>query len=115
MGFMQGAAICDAEGLPQQTFAAALEQWIGGVVQGFKRGAERIATRQYGNTTATVEVGAAALELMSQVVAENGLDRGFPEFLASYCKKAMAAGYGKDDFTAVFEVLRGQGPAGTEG
>jgi 3-hydroxyisobutyrate dehydrogenase-like beta-hydroxyacid dehydrogenase len=115
VGFVQGAAMCDAEGILQQTFAAALEQWIGGVVQGFKRGAERIATRQYGDTTATVEIGAITLDMMSQVAAENGLDRKFPEFLASYYKKAMAAGYGQDDLTAVFEVLRGQGPADTKG
>lgn len=109
MGFVQGAAMCDAEGI-----AAALEQWVGGVVQGFKRGAERIAARHYGDTTATVEIGALTLDLMSQVAAANGLDQHFPEFLASYYKKAMAAGYGKDDLVAVFEVLRSQRRADTD-
>ena len=39
---------------------------------------------------------------------ESGIDAGFPMFTSALFEKAMAAGYGREEVSAVFKVLARQ-------
>lgn len=116
LGFLHGAALCESEGIPIETYLATLLPFLSGFVSDtLKVGTEMVSRRTYAGSEASLNVNAATLGHVIQLSDENGVDRALPVCLSAYLKKAVAAGYAEDELPAVFEMFRKRGGGGNEG
>jgi len=108
LAFLYGAAICDAEGVPLDTYLSMVVELInpGFVVPTVQTCVEMIKKRSYAGADATLDVWAAGIRKMVQITRENGVDSGYVEGLLKYLERAVAMGHGQDEFPAVFECFR---------
>ena len=102
LAFFHGAALCHAAGFPIQLY---VERVVARGTRQETRCAEMIATRSYDNSSAALEVDAAAYAHVVRLSDALGIDRDFPRTVARYLARAIEDGYGKEDLAAVFEVL----------
>lgn len=108
-GVLQGAAICEAEGLPLAGFAQALRgSWP--IVEPALQGAlARIGERRWtadAETPASVSICHASVRLVLAMSREHGLDTSLPEALDRVFARAVSAGHGDADLAAVYTSLR---------
>lgn len=103
LSLFHSVQICQAEGIPLEEFIALLneqgkeyEKWLVG----------NIHSGSYQETSAPLELWAGAIERIAGHARESRIDAGFPMFTAALFQKAMAAGYGREEVSAVFKVLR---------
>jgi 3-hydroxyisobutyrate dehydrogenase-like beta-hydroxyacid dehydrogenase len=94
--------ICQSEGIPLEQFSALLgeqgqryEQWL----------CENIRTGSYQDTSAPLELWAGGIERVLQQAQASGIDAGFPRFTSALFQKAMAAGYGREEVSALYKIL----------
>lgn len=102
LSLFHSVQICQAEGIPLEHFGQVLaaqgkgyEEWL---VQNIRSGS-------YQETSAPLELWAAAIRRFAQHARDSGIDAGFPLFTSALFEKAMAAGYGREEVSAVFKVL----------
>ncbi len=95
--------ICQAEGIPLEQFSALLgaqgkgyEQWL----------CESIRTGNYQETSAPLELWAGGIRLIAEHARDCGVNAEFPAFTSALFQKAMAAGYGREEVSAVYKVLK---------
>ena len=69
--------------------------------------AKVIHEESYNQCTATLQVWGAALQRIQQQGADAGISTEIPDFVASFFKKAIDAGYGEENVMALVKVLRG--------
>lgn len=102
--FLQGAAFCEAEGLPLDRFAS-MATWIndrygphvGDVL-------ETVATRRYPVSIETpLTIWTAAIRQHVRFTHEAGVEGSFAKALLRVAEKAIDAGFGDREFTAVYE------------
>jgi 3-hydroxyisobutyrate dehydrogenase-like beta-hydroxyacid dehydrogenase len=60
----------------------------------------------YADSTATLDVWAAALDQIRTQGREAGMNTEFPDFCAGLFQRAQAAGYGQDNVMSLLKVLR---------
>ena len=65
-----------------------------------------IDEEKYDQCTATLDVWGAALANIQQQGRDADINTDFPDFVASYFKKASAAGFGDKNVMAIFKTLR---------
>jgi len=108
LGFLYGAAICDAEGVPVDTYLSMVLELVtpGFVVPTLQTCAEMIRRGSYTGSDATLDVWAAGIRKMAQITRDNGVDSGYIEGLLGYLERAIAKGHGGDELPAVFECFR---------
>ena len=102
LSLFHSVQICQAEGIPLEQFINLLgeqgkgyEKWL----------VENIQSGNYQHTSAPLELWAGAIQRITQHAMESGIDAGFPMFTSALFEKAMAAGYGREEVSAVFKVL----------
>jgi 3-hydroxyisobutyrate dehydrogenase-like beta-hydroxyacid dehydrogenase len=102
LSLFHSVQICQAEGIPLEQFISLLgeqgkgyEKWL----------VENIQSGNYQDTSAPLELWAGAIQRIAQHAMESGIDAGFPMFTSALFEKAMAAGYGREEVSAVFKVL----------
>jgi len=108
LAFLYGAAICDAEGVPLDTYLSMVVDLInpGFVVPTVQTCVEMIRKGSYAGADATLDVWAAGVRKMVQITRDNGVDSAYIEGLLGYLERAIAMGHGRDEFPAVFECFR---------
>jgi 3-hydroxyisobutyrate dehydrogenase-like beta-hydroxyacid dehydrogenase len=109
LSLFHSVQICQAEGIPLEQFIKLLESQG----QGYEKWlVENIQSGNYQDTSAPLELWAGAIQRIAQHARESGIDAGFPAFAAALFEKAMSAGYGRQEVSAVFKVLAGQADKG---
>jgi 3-hydroxyisobutyrate dehydrogenase-like beta-hydroxyacid dehydrogenase len=102
LSLFHSVQICQAEGI-------ALEQFInllGEQGKGYEKWlVENIQSGSYSETSAPLELWAGPIERIAQHARDSQIDAGFPMFASAIFQKAMAAGYGPEEVSAVFKVL----------
>jgi 3-hydroxyisobutyrate dehydrogenase-like beta-hydroxyacid dehydrogenase len=105
LSLFHSVQVCQAEGIPLEQFSALLgeqhhgyEQWL----------VENIRTASYSETSAPLELWAGPIQRIAQHARESGLDAGFVTLAAELFQKAMAAGYGREEVSALYKVLGGE-------
>jgi 3-hydroxyisobutyrate dehydrogenase-like beta-hydroxyacid dehydrogenase len=104
LSFFHSVQICQAEGIPLEDYGAVLAQEGKGF---FARLAGNIASGRHDDTQAKLETWANAIERIAQHAADAELDTGFPQLSLSIFQKALAAGYGNQEVSALINVLGG--------
>jgi 3-hydroxyisobutyrate dehydrogenase-like beta-hydroxyacid dehydrogenase len=71
--------------------------------------AKVIQDERFHECTATLQVWGAALHHIQQQGVDANINTEIPDFIASFFKKAIDAGYGEENVMALVKVLRGGG------
>jgi len=103
LSLFHSVQICQAEGIPLEQFIALLgeqgkgyEKWL----------CENIHSGKYQETSAPLELWAGAIQNISRHAQECGIHAEFPMLAANLFQQAVAAGYGREEVSAVFKVLQ---------
>ncbi len=105
LSLFHSVQICQAERIPLEQFSALL----GEQGQGYEKWlVDNIQSGSYQETSAPLELWAGAIQRIAEHAKDSGIDTGFPTLISAYFEKAMAAGYGREEVSAVFKVLAGQ-------
>ena len=105
LGFAHGAAICAAEGVGADLYAALFPEGdrarqLGEIVHA---GAYELGSLHDG---ATVRVWEGVVQRLQTHAGDSGMDASFPDALSDIYARAIAAGYGEEDIAALMKVLR---------
>jgi len=101
IGALHGICLCESEAVDLRAFESMLPQ--GDRVQIL---ASRIREEKYLDPDASVEVWDAVSRRMKKQAQSTGISCEFPDFAASIIKRAMNAGFGSEDISALIKVLR---------
>jgi 3-hydroxyisobutyrate dehydrogenase-like beta-hydroxyacid dehydrogenase len=103
LSLLHSVQVCEAEGIPLSEFESVLreqgrsyEAWL----------VENVRTRSFGTTSAPLELWAGAIDRMAGHAATHRLHGGLPRLAADLFSRAMAAGYGREEVSALYKVLR---------
>jgi len=105
-GVLNGAAICDAEGVPVETFGgigASLMPVLSGVME---RSVAMIANGSYETELNTLETSAGSMKQLANVMADAGIDGRFVDSMRAYATEALRDGKGGLSNAVLFEHLR---------
>jgi 3-hydroxyisobutyrate dehydrogenase-like beta-hydroxyacid dehydrogenase len=105
-GFLHGAALCEAEGFPIETYHETAAALMPILVADMAKATGMISQRNYVGLEASMAICRAAFGNILRSSDEAGVDRACSEALVSLTKRAIAAGFGGDEFPSLFEVLR---------
>lgn len=106
IGFIHGAAMCESEGIPLDTYLSlvtgALASPIGGMMESYTGNIQR---RNYDVVSSPLTAYLSALEHNVEACEDNGLDSRLPETLLAYVKEAEAVGFADSELASIFEVM----------
>ncbi len=105
-GVLNGAAICDAEGIPLELFKEvgnSLMPVFSGVLE---RSLDMITSGEFDSEHSTLETSSGAMSQIAAVVREAGLDGRFIECMRTYIAEATDAGKAGLGNAVLFEHLR---------
>ena len=106
VGVANGAALCEAGGLPLTHYCDLLDRVMPTFVQIVKQTTQKIADDDLVDTEATLQTWAATLDYMSESASDAGFSNEIPAFIRSLCDRAVERGLGEHDVAALIEVLR---------
>ena len=105
LGFIQGAALAQASGFSIDAYTSIVLERIPNVSENFKKFGEQIANRNHDGDQASLEVWADAYTKSLKFCRALEVDDTLPTALMKNFEKAITAGYGDKEITAIFEVL----------
>ena len=103
-GSIHGALVCESEGVPVSEFTAILPPGDRAVSLTETIGNGTFDT--IGDSGASVDVAWAAVRQMQQQANVAGINSELPDLMASWVKRAQAAGFGSQETSAVIKALR---------
>jgi 3-hydroxyisobutyrate dehydrogenase-like beta-hydroxyacid dehydrogenase len=106
IGVYHAASICASEGMDLKYYFDAFTDLAPLIGISSELARKQIAAGDYSGTDATLDVHVAAQEHIVSVAEANGIDTTVPRFVIDRCRKAVAAGYGPKEISAVFETFR---------
>ena len=102
LSLFHSVQICQAEGIPLEEYIALLgeqgknyEKWL----------CENIQSGNYQQTSAPLELWAGGIQQIAQHAQDSHISADFPRLAARLFQEAMAAGYGREEVSALFKVL----------
>jgi 3-hydroxyisobutyrate dehydrogenase-like beta-hydroxyacid dehydrogenase len=103
LSLFRSVQVCEAEGIPLDEFESVLreqgrpyEAWL----------VENVRTDSYATTSAPLELWAGAVDRIARHATEHRLHGGLPRLAADLFSRAMAAGHGREEVSALYKVLR---------
>lgn len=108
-GLLQAAAMVSAAGVPISEFAPdALDTLtaIPAMLDGGKELVDRLDSGAHPGDLSTVLMMGATADHIARTNAAYGLDPELPEAIRSHYQRAIAAGHGTHNWTALYEVIR---------
>jgi 3-hydroxyisobutyrate dehydrogenase-like beta-hydroxyacid dehydrogenase len=103
LSLFHSVQICQAEGIPLEQYITLLgeqgknyEKWL----------CENIQSGNYRETSAPLELWAGGIEHIVQHAQDSHIDAEFSKLAARLFQEAMAAGYGREEVSALFKVLQ---------
>jgi 3-hydroxyisobutyrate dehydrogenase-like beta-hydroxyacid dehydrogenase len=102
LSLLHSVQICQAEGIPLEEFSNLLgeqgkgyEKWL----------CDNIRIGSYSETSAPLELWDNGISLIVQQAQESKINAEFPMFTSALFKRAMHAGYAKEEVSALYKVL----------
>ncbi len=109
VAFLQGAAICHAEGAPLDLYMEMVEQSIipGLMLSTFRDSTRMIKQRDYAYTGdgAPLDAWVPGLQMVVQAAKDAGIDPRWNELVLDYLERSSAEGHGQSELAAIFEIL----------
>jgi 3-hydroxyisobutyrate dehydrogenase-like beta-hydroxyacid dehydrogenase len=103
LSLFHSVQICQAEGIPLEEYITLLaeqgknyEKWL----------CENIWSGNYQETSAPLELWAGGIQHIAQHAQDSHINAEFPQLAARLFQQAMDAGYGQEEVSALFKVLR---------
>jgi 3-hydroxyisobutyrate dehydrogenase-like beta-hydroxyacid dehydrogenase len=106
VGVVSGARACEAESIPLPQYSQLLRALMPTSVQAAQQITERIAAGDLRETEAALKTWAAGVDQMLESGRSSEESDEFPAFLQRLFQRAIDAGYGNHDVSALIEVLR---------
>jgi 3-hydroxyisobutyrate dehydrogenase-like beta-hydroxyacid dehydrogenase len=102
LSLFHSVQVCQAEGIPLEQFSALLgeqgkgyEKWL----------VDNILTGSYDKTSSPLELWAGAIQRIARHAQEMHINADFALLTSALFQQAMAAGYGREEVSAVYKVL----------
>ncbi|MGW5573426.1 NAD(P)-dependent oxidoreductase [Nocardia thailandica] len=105
LGFLEGAAMLTARGLPARTMVPYSGRWLRMIESLLPVLAAEIDERDYTRLGSSVELFRTALDDDARLAAETGVDLSWHSTMHELLRRAVDAGRGEQSVTAVYEVL----------
>jgi 3-hydroxyisobutyrate dehydrogenase-like beta-hydroxyacid dehydrogenase len=105
LGFMQGAALAQASGFSTAAYTSIVIERLPAVTENLKRFGELITDRNHEVDQAAITVWADAYTKSLELCRALKVDDTLPTALMQNFEKAISAGYGDSEISAIFEVL----------
>jgi 3-hydroxyisobutyrate dehydrogenase-like beta-hydroxyacid dehydrogenase len=108
-GILQGSVICEAEGIPLQTFSRQLGAVMPVLAHANQDLVERVRTRRYAADEGTLAALAAhhgGFAHLLEICRAHRLPAAFPEAMAKVMDVAMARGHAQDDFAVLHAFMQ---------
>ena len=103
LSLFHSVQICQAEGIPLEEYITLLgqqgknyEKWL----------CENIQSGNYQETSAPLELWTGGIKQIAQHAQDSHINAEFPMLAARLFQEAMAAGYGREEVSALFKVLQ---------
>jgi len=103
LSLFHSVQICQAEGIPLEEFITLLdeqgksyEKWL----------CESIRSSNYQDTSAPLELWAGAIKQIAQHARDSHIHAEFSQLVANLFQQAMNDGYGREEVSALFKVLK---------
>ena len=103
LSLFHSVQICQAEGIPLEEFITLLgrqsknyEKWL----------CENILSGNYQETSSPLELWAGGIQQIARHAQDSQIDTGFVMLAARLFQEAMDAGYGREEVSALFKVLK---------
>ncbi|ORX97919.1 beta-hydroxyacid dehydrogenase [Basidiobolus meristosporus CBS 931.73] len=106
LGFLHGARIFESEGLRVDTFGTLINRISPLIGEMAEYECQVIQSEKYDRPQASVSICSQSVELLTKQAQQAGINPDIPVFTHGLFKKAIAAGYGDEEFGAVIKVLR---------
>ena len=110
LAFLQGAAICHAEGAPLQSYLDMVESSImpGLMLSTFRSSIQMIEKRDYAYTGdgAPLDAWVPGLQMTWQAARDAGVNPRWNEFVLAHLEQGVVEGHGQGELAAIFEQLR---------
>jgi 3-hydroxyisobutyrate dehydrogenase-like beta-hydroxyacid dehydrogenase len=106
ISFSHGAAICEAEGLDTRQFGEMMASLSPAFADDMRHMADVIADGDFGSPQSTIKAVGADIARLIEVSRDLGIGTAFPTFAADIFERAVLAGYGGEEHSAVTKVLR---------
>ena len=104
-GFIQGAALAQASGFSIDAYTSIVQKRLPAVAENLVRVGCRIAERDHDGDQATIEIWADGYAKSRDLCRSLGVDDTLPTALMDNFNRAVDAGYGNKEISAIFEVL----------
>lgn len=105
-GVLNGAAICEAEGVSMSEFGDLIPLLMGYDAEALSESVKRIEAGGLENSDASIGVWAAITKPIIETAKEADYDPAFPEFIQNLFNRAIENGHGEHDVGALIKVLR---------
>jgi 3-hydroxyisobutyrate dehydrogenase-like beta-hydroxyacid dehydrogenase len=101
LGVIHGSHICESENVSVGEFAAMFPEG-----SDVRSPIDVVLSGEYNETGATISVWDGALQRIQNQAKNSKINSEVPDFISSFFKRAIAAGYGEEDFAAILKVMR---------
>jgi 3-hydroxyisobutyrate dehydrogenase-like beta-hydroxyacid dehydrogenase len=105
LAFIQGAAMAHAKGFSTEVYIGTVLARITGLPGKLKLFGDMIAARNHDNVQCRLDVHAAAFADTLAMCRETGVDDAMPTAVMHNFERAIAAGHGGQEMSAIFETL----------
>ncbi|MCP3717365.1 NAD(P)-dependent oxidoreductase [Paraburkholderia sp. CNPSo 3281] len=106
LGFLYGAAVCDAEGISLDTYLSLASARLPFVEATLQTCVQMIKKGNYSGSQATLDTWAAGIGQLVEYSHERGTDSRYPQEVLARLQQAVAMGHGQHELAAVFECFR---------
>jgi 3-hydroxyisobutyrate dehydrogenase-like beta-hydroxyacid dehydrogenase len=107
LGFLHGAAICQAEGWPLEAYVSAATVGLSSLGEAMKTCGEQFGSGNYSSEgLASLHTEAAALAHVVKTSEECGVDASLPRNLLTIFERGIEAGYGDDYLARLLKIYR---------
>ena len=105
-GLLNGAAICEAEGVSMSEFGDLIPMLLSYDAAALSESVKKIEAGGLENSDASIGVWAAITKPMIETARETGYDPAIPAFIQELFNRAIENGLGKHDVGALINILR---------
>jgi 3-hydroxyisobutyrate dehydrogenase-like beta-hydroxyacid dehydrogenase len=109
IGFAHGALICEAEGLNPAEFGAMLAGIAPVLGEDDRHMGEVVSANRFSDPESTLRTTGNDIAGLVSHARQAGISEDFPTFAADLFRRAIDAGYGKEEHVAIIKVLRAAG------
>lgn len=106
IGFFHGARICEVEGFRVDTYGKIVAEIAPSFGEFLRHEGGVIQSGNFAVSESPLSISVEATERLAQTARATGINSEFPTFVASFFKRAHAAGYGGEEAAALIKVLR---------